>query len=655
MNQIVANFQFIRPEYFFVLIPLFLGYVLKLKFAQHANIWQNLLPNHLYQNMVIKKGVYQSNKFVHVLMVAMVISTIALAGPTWEKLPQTVYQSQAGKVVLLDMSMSMRATDLTPDRLTRAKFKALDLIDEVKEGETGVIAYAGDAFVISPLTDDIGNLKTLIPSLSPDIMPIQGSYALYGLQRSEELLINAGYQSGQIYWFTDGIQYEEVQDIRDFINTSNFEVSALLVGTEAGAPISMTDGQLLKDRTGKIVIPSINERYMNQAMQGTKGSYQLFTPDNSDIKGIKRKIEFEQKQASEVQDASSDMFRDMGPYLVILLLPIAAYAFRKGILSVVLTMGLLVSMGHSNPALAQTKLNVESPDNEFGSSASAQVSANSLVSKLFKNPDQRGKLAFDNQNYQHATELFKDKEWQAASAYKMAEYEKAELIYNELEGIENLYNKANAQAKQGKLLEALESYEQVLENEPRHKRALKNKAIVEELLEQQSDQEQSNQEPSQDQQSPQEQEQSNNQNDSSQQNSPQQEQDSQDQSAQQKNQSNDQQSSQQNSNQPQDSQMQQDPSQNSEQNDEQLDDPRNNKQQTAGQEQPSMDSDEQKSAISNQIDMDKLTPEQKEELQRMQMIMNKVPDDPAFLLKRKMLLEAQRRQRTPLAPTQQTW
>lgn len=654
MNHIIANFQFIRPEFLLLIIPLLIGYALKLKFAQQTNIWQNILPSHLYQNMVIKKGVYQSNKFIHVLMIAMVVSTIAIAGPTWEKLPQTVYQSQAGKVILLDMSMSMRATDLTPDRLTRAKFKALDLIGEVKEGETGVIAYAGDAFVISPLTNDIGNLKTLIPSLSPDIMPIQGSYALYGLQRSEELLVNAGYQSGQIYWITDGIRFEEVKDIRNFIQTTNFDVSALLVGTEAGAPITMADGQLLKDRSGKIVIPNIDERFMKQAMQGTKGMYQLFTSDNSDIKAIKRKIEFEQKQASEVQDTSSDVFKDMGPYLVILLLPIAAYTFRKGILSIFLAFGLVFSMASSNTVLAQSEFESTPSNNISGNHSENLISTNSWVNTLFKNADQRGKLAFDNQDFEQATELFKDMEWQAASAYKMSNYEKAEALYSELSGIENLYNKANAQAKQGKLLKALESYEQVLNSQPDHAQAQKNKAIIEELLEQQSDQEQSRQNSSQDEQSPQNEEQNNDQQNSSQQDNSQQGQ-NENQSSQQQNQNNSEQSSMQQNSEQQDSQMKQDADQNNGQTDNNAGDTENMQQKAADSSQQAADSSEQKSAISNQVNMDDLTPEQKEEMQRMQMIMNKVPDDPAFLLKRKMLLEAQKRQRTPMAPTQQNW
>lgn len=657
MSEILANFQFIRPMVLLAVIPVVIGYVLKLKYANKDNLWQHILPAHLYQNMIINKSVYQSNGFIHLAFTALVLSIFAIAGPSWEKLPQSVYQSQAGKVILIDMSMSMRATDIAPNRLTRAKFKALDLIDEVQEGETGVIAYAGDAFVISPLTDDITNLKTLIPSLSPEIMPEQGSYALFGLERAEELLVNAGYQTGQIYWITDGIKYEEVDDIRQFVQSTNFEISSLLVGTEAGAPISMLDGQLLKDRTGKIVIPSIDERYMNQALQGTGANYQLFTSDNSDIQAIKRKVQLEEQQrAQQVENTTSDVFKDMGPYLVLLLLPVAAYSFRKGILSLALV-SLLSTYILASPTIVFAQAPVISsdipvPESEF---------SESLLDKIFKNADQRGKQAYDSEYYNEAKSLFEDKAWQAASAYKSGDYEKAEMLYSELSGVENNYNLANAQAKQGKLEEALAGYEQVLNQQPEHANALQNKKLVEELLNQQQQSQDQDSENNNSEQKP-----NNDQsNDRSQENSEQQESEQQNDDAQQSDEQNSQeqqQSSEQSENEEQqnqqgDAEMQNQPEQlpgeeQPEQEQESLD---TSESQTQDAQEQEATEQEQKAAISNAMDMQDLTPEEQEELQRMQMIMNKVPDDPAFLLKRKMLLEAQQRKRAPKPPTQENW
>ncbi|MFW8589213.1 VWA domain-containing protein [Glaciecola sp. 2405UD65-10] len=669
LYQFIENFQFSRPAFLLAIIPLVVVCVLKLKFGQNQNAWQQLLPKHLYQNLIISKGLGRSNRFVHAALTGWIIAILALAGPAWEKLPQAVYQTQAGKVLLMDMSMSMRATDLSPNRLTRARFKAIDLIKQLKEGETGLIAYAGDAFVVSPLTDDSNTLSNLIPSLSPDIMPTQGSSALTGLQRSSELLESAGYKSGDIYWITDGIRYDELNDIREFILQSAFNVSALLVGTEEGAPIQLIDGKLMKDYTGSIVVPSINERYLKQATQGTKASYSLFASDNSDIDKIKRALNFEQqRQAEKVEDTQGDTLKDMGPFLVLLLLPFAAYAFRKGIMVLGLVSvlsGLSLSGLYSAPSYAQEvdAQALQEPKNKI-----------SMVDSVFKNADQKGKLAFDAQNYEQASKLFEDPQWRAASAYKKGDYETAASIYEQLPGLENTYNLANALAKQGQLEEAIDAYNKVLEQQANNAQALQNKAIVEELLKQQEQQEQQdqnqqgdnqeqNQENNQEQSDEQNQQQEGNQEDADgEQQDKQQEQDEQSQSSDESQEQGDSQNQQQqddrsledeaqkpgNEEQEQQEQGQSEPESNSEEN------PGSNENQAPQTEQTS--EQEQQQAIDNsQFKMENLSPEEQEEMQRLQMILNKVPDDPAYLLQRKMLLEAHRRKNTPAPPTHENW
>ena len=141
----------------------------------------------------------------YALTFALALGVIGAAGPTVEKLTQLVVSVDKGHVVVMDMSLSMRSTDIAPDRLTRAKFKAIDLVQLINEGEIGLVAYAGDAFTISPLTEDISTLETLIPSLSPEIMPVRGSDAYAGLTLAADLLLQAGYPNGTIYWITDGI------------------------------------------------------------------------------------------------------------------------------------------------------------------------------------------------------------------------------------------------------------------------------------------------------------------------------------------------------------------------------------------------------------------------------------------------------------------
>lgn len=689
MSDIINNFQFIRPVWLWALVGLVIVYAAKLKFGKHQNVWQQLIPEHLYKQMIVRKGVVTSNKFMHFTALAIMFAIIAAAGPSWEKLPQAVYQTQAGKVILMDMSMSMRATDLSPNRLTRSRFKAMDLLSEITEGETGLVAYAGDAFSVSPLTDDATNLRSLIPVLAPEIMPTKGSVALNGLSAAASLLEDAGYQQGQIYWITDGIRNDEIREVREFLSSSAFDVSALLIGTEAGAPIALLDGQLLKDFTGKIVVPSINSRYMNQAMSGTGAEFYIFANDNSDIQAMKRKVEFNQQQQSkEVENTTGDAFKDMGPYLLVLLLPVAAYSFRKGVLGVAFVSSVLL-MSHLSVPVAHAYQTQALPNEALNSPAKSSAvdkssKAASILDRVFKNADQRGKLAFDAQDYQGAAQLFEDMQWQAASAYKSADFERAEALYTELAKLpnaaaaqtkDNTYNKGNALAKQGKLEEALEAYNDVLNTNPEHAQAAKNKDIIELLLDQQQNEQEQQQNSenedqnkdenseSSDDKNQDQQEDSESQSDSSQ-NNEQQSEDQED-SQQQSEQDSDQQNSQDSNSQDSDAQEQSDEALKQEaqeqknQTEQERDTPEQQSQQQDlnqenTQEQP-QDEQEQTAAISNQMNMDDLTPQQKEELKRMQMILNKIPDDPAYLLKRKMQLEAYKRQNNSSPPEQENW
>ena len=132
----------------------------------------------------------------------------------------------------MDMSYSMYATDVKPNRITRARYKAVDLLAKINEGDIGLIAYAGDAFIISPLTQDIKNIELLLPSLSPDIMPVQGANAFAALNLADKTLKNAGHVSGDIYWFTDDIDNDEMSDVYEWSKNNSHQVNILGVGSK---------------------------------------------------------------------------------------------------------------------------------------------------------------------------------------------------------------------------------------------------------------------------------------------------------------------------------------------------------------------------------------------------------------------------------------
>jgi Ca-activated chloride channel family protein len=558
----------------------------------------------------------------------------------------------------MDMSLSMRATDVNPNRLTRANFKAIDLIKEINDGEVGLVAYAGDAFTISPLTQDIANLENLIPSLSPEIMPSAGSNPVAGLKQAISLLDNAGYQHGHIYWITDGINSSDISPVRALISQSKYEFSVLTIGTEAGAPVQLTDGTLLKQNNGSIVIPQLNTNYLRQALNVSNARQNAMSMDDSDIKSmLLTSNRLDQVRKDSTQESTGDAWRDMGAYAVLLILPIAAMLFRRGVLFSIALM-FIFTMPTANQAMAQSHSNsselgqieVSTPPahNKF-----EQVRTN--IASLFLNDNQKGEKAFNQGDYQSAKEMFNNINWRAASAYKAGDYESALELYQQSDGLSSIYNQGNALAKLGQLQKAIEAYEKVLNVDPEHEQAAANKALLEQLLDQQEQQEQQEQENQQDQQQDSEQDQQQSDSDNRQQGQdgePSEQQQQQSDASEQG--SNEQESSE--SEPPEGEQAPSEAEQNQQQNEES---------EQEGNEPPSSPSaNEQEQEAQNQaskqpvqaVRQDELSPEEREQMRRLQTLMNKVPDDPAFLLQRKMLIEAQKRKQfSPPTNQEQEW
>jgi Ca-activated chloride channel family protein len=127
---------------------------------------------------------------------------ISMAGPCWIKLPVVTYKSIQPKVLVLDMSKAMMATDLTPNRLARAKFKLHDLFTHKEAGQFGLVVFTSEPFVVSPLTDDGQTISALLSSLNPEVMPVSGQNLADALNEASGLIHQAGFKQGQLLILT---------------------------------------------------------------------------------------------------------------------------------------------------------------------------------------------------------------------------------------------------------------------------------------------------------------------------------------------------------------------------------------------------------------------------------------------------------------------
>jgi Ca-activated chloride channel family protein len=634
----MTDFHFIRPLWLLAIFLLIAAlYLLKRLRVSHSG-WDKILPNHLAQVLITTEAQTalshnnkkNQSKPLSLLPPAIIglLTIIALAGPTWQKLPQPVFKANQGSVLIMDMSYSMYATDITPNRLTRARYKAIDLLNDLTEGDVGLIAYAGDAFIISPLTEDTNNIKLLLPSLSPDLMPEPGSNPLAAFIMADKMLKNSGHIKGDIYWFTDGVDKTDVSDIEQWLKKHPYKLHILGVGTPNGAPIKLPNGELLKDNSGAIVIPRLNMGYLSGLAKQGRGNYQTISNDSHDIDSLiadsllKNQSlgnqTIKQSQTSQSEQLQSEQFGDQwqeaGPYLLPIILLLLLGYFRRGTIVMLLPFVLLLA-------------------------PQQQAQAN-LWQDLWKTSDQQAQQKFDQKAYKQAAKQFKNPLWQGSAYYKAGDYEKALKSFKKSDSAQALYNQGNALAKLKKIDQAIDAYKKALAKDPNLSDAEKNKKILEQLKKQQ-------------QKNKQKQKNEKNQSDKNKQQNKNKQKSEQQKSEQQKSQ---QQKSQQQKSEQQKSEQQKSEQQKSEQ---QKSEQQKSQQQKAEQQKAEQQKAKQQKAEQAKKQADKkLTPKQKtakakaklakqqhdkEMQQKYQQLLNKVTDDPYLLLRNKMQLEYQKR------------
>ena len=252
---------------------------------------------------------------------------LGAAGPTWEKRPQPVEKQSDALVIILDLSLSMMAEDIKPSRIIRAKQKIIDILRYRKEGSTALVAYAGDAHTVAPLTDDSGTIENLLSSLEPSMMPVLGSAPAHAMEIATELIKNSALTQGRILFLTDGVT--EVEQLAKMAGPA-IPLSIIGFGSDSGAPIPLTSDRqkrrLLKDNLGKPIITKINEDALKNLAQAGYGAYSRVSYDDSDFKGVLAESFVNDIEAIDAE-RDFDTWHDQGYWIALLLVPFVLFAF----------------------------------------------------------------------------------------------------------------------------------------------------------------------------------------------------------------------------------------------------------------------------------------------------------------------------------------
>jgi Ca-activated chloride channel family protein len=465
----VPDFHFLRPEWFMALFPIVVAFLIQKRRAALSGQWKNIVAPALQPYMLKHEQAGKDLSLLkYVFLLSAVLAVIALAGPSWKKQPSQVFNSQAGLVIALDLSLSMTAQDVSPSRLQRAKYKILDVLGQNIGNNMALIAYAGDAHVASPLTRDIKTIQSMLPALDPYIMPAQGSNIRSLVDETIKLFEQGKSSPKTLLLVSDGAEASDIDYAASALKVAGIQLSILAVGTNQGAPLVKPDGQFFKDSNGQVIMPQLEWDNLKSLSDKSNGRIRMLSSNDSDIKYLTEtqsvKQGFEQSEESVV----FDQWFDSGYWLLLPIILLALFGFRKGVLLAVCLM-------------------VFQPNNSW-----AQGFQTSSLPDFLLNNNQAAMKQFKD-NPADAAEKFKDPNWKASSLYKAQDYQAALDEWQSSENsqgfnAENLYNQANALAHLNRLDEALAAYDKVLENNPDHKDAKFNKQIVESMMQQQDSQ-----------------------------------------------------------------------------------------------------------------------------------------------------------------------
>ncbi|MEM1433568.1 MAG: VWA domain-containing protein [Pseudomonadota bacterium] len=511
----MSELHFIRP-YWLLTLPLLLWLAWRWwRTQQLSSRFAEAIDPELL-NVLLEPRTDSASRWQPLLLgLGLLLTTIGLAGPTWERLPQPVERDADGLVIVLDLSLSMFAEDVEPSRLIRARQKVTDILRLRQQGFTGLIAYAGDAHAVAPLTDDTRTIINLLSSLSPDMMPVLGSDAAAAISLAQDLLRNGGFQQGRILLVTDSIeQPNAVLRLRN----RTMPLSILGVGTAAGGNVPLDfanqPGRILRTQQGEAVRPKLAEGKLEEIADASYGRYRRAAVGDSDVEALLATPLATMEAAAE-SDRLFDVWADRGHWLALFALPLLAVGFRRGVFVSVPPLPLLLagllgsaSLCAPHPASAAA-MELVPPDTtpseaEINRAVEPPGPIERFWRSLWARPDQQAHRRLLEGAPEIAATLFEDPQWRAVADYRSGDFAGAANVFGQGQDIDDRYNLGNSLARMGRYEAAIDQYEQTLAAMPDHEDAAFNKALVEQLLEEQerqnANQQQDGEQPEQSQQ-----------------------------------------------------------------------------------------------------------------------------------------------------------
>lgn len=269
----MGDFHFLNPYWLLALPPLVAFATWLARRRGRDGPWPQLLDGELLALLRLSEGGAGRSPWLLIGLV-WTLAVLALAGPTWQRQITPAYRAPAAWIVALELSPSMGAADVPPSRIARARFGINDLLSAAHDARVGLVAFAGDAYTVAPLTADVATISNLSRPLSPGLMPEAGDRLAPALDEAARLIRASRGEDRQVIVFTDGFTdparaLASAQRLRG----QGIAVNIVGVGTAGGAPEPDGNGGFVRDAQHQVVLTRLDTGLLEQVVAAGGGRY----------------------------------------------------------------------------------------------------------------------------------------------------------------------------------------------------------------------------------------------------------------------------------------------------------------------------------------------------------------------------------------------
>ncbi|MGH8138482.1 MAG: vWA domain-containing protein [Steroidobacteraceae bacterium] len=325
------SFHFLHPAWLLAL-PALLGLAGWSAWRGHRDgAWSQLVDAELLPALRLNNDGRRGNSPWPLVGVIWTLAVFALAAPSWQRDQVSAYRAPAAWVLVLDLSASMGAADLAPDRITRARYAISDLLSAARDALVGLIVFAAESHTVAPLTTDVATVRLLLQPLVPGLMPEPGDNLAPALDEAARLLHTRMVHGGQVVVLSDGFaDPAKALLAAKRLHQQGAKVDVVGVGTGAGAPLPNGQGQFEHDAQGHTLLARLQTDQLRRVAAAGGGLYVPITALSELIARLQTNPAVSSSRPDAAAQKDVVTWLNGGIWLLPPLLLLAALLARKG-------------------------------------------------------------------------------------------------------------------------------------------------------------------------------------------------------------------------------------------------------------------------------------------------------------------------------------